>query len=95
MKNRFVRVAVLAATLLLAACGKVIDTEELESQLATELQAQTGVTVTSVDCPEDVDAEQGDTFNCTATADDGSTADIKVTQTDDDGNVRWEVVGTG
>ena len=45
----------------------------------------------SVDCPEDVPAGAGDTFRCTAVADDGSVATITVTQSDDQGNVRWEV----
>ena len=91
--SRHIRVAVVAAGLLLAACGgqRVVDTDELEGQITAELQAQTGVTPTSVSCPDDVPAEAGGTFNCTVTADDGSTANITVTQTDDEGSLRWEV----
>ena len=91
--SRFVRVAALAATLVLAGCAgeRVVDTDELEGQIAAELQAQTGVTPTSVNCPDDVPEEAGGTFNCTVTADDGSSANVTVTQTDDDGSLTWEV----
>lgn len=89
-------VVAAAAALILAGCGEpVINTDELETQIAAELQAQTGVTPESVTCPDDVPAQQGATFNCTVTADDGSTANITVTQQDDAGNVRWEVEGAG
>ncbi len=91
--SRFIRVTALAATLVLAGCGgeRVVDTDELEGQIASELEAQTGVIPTSVSCPDDVPAEAGATFNCTVTADDGSTANVTVTQTDDEGSLSWEV----
>jgi Domain of unknown function (DUF4333) len=50
-----------------------------------------GTAPLSVDCPQDVPAEAGDNFRCTEVADDGSVATITATQTDDDGNVQWEV----
>jgi hypothetical protein len=94
--GRFIRIAALASTLVLAACGeKVVDTDELEAQIASELQAQAGVTPASVDCPDDVPAQAGATFNCTVTADDGSTANVTVTQQDDDGSLSWEVDSAG
>jgi hypothetical protein len=80
-----------SAVLLLGACTAQIDTQELERQIKDGLSSQTGVTPTSVDCPQDVPAEEGGTFRCTAVADDGSVATITVTQSDDEGNVRWEV----
>jgi hypothetical protein len=82
--------AALAAGLL-AACGASINTQELEQQIARELEAQTGVSPSSVECPDDVPAEAGGRFECTVTADDGSTATVSVVQEDDQGNVRWEV----
>jgi hypothetical protein len=36
-----------------------INTEELEQQIKDELSSQTGVTPTSVDCPQNVPAEEG------------------------------------
>jgi hypothetical protein len=94
MRTRTILVAALVA-LTLGACSRTVDTSELEGQIASELQAQAGVTPSSVDCPDDVQAEAGATFTCTATADDGSTATITVTQQDDQGNLRWEVTDTG
>ena len=88
----FIRMVVVLATVALAACGEqVLNTDELEGQIATELEAQTGVAPTSVECPADVPVEQGGTFRCTVTADDGSSAGITVTQTDDDGGIDWVV----
>lgn len=92
MTGRRLGTALLAsAVLLLGACTAQINTAELEQQIKDELGSQSGVTPTSVDCPQDVAAEAGDTFECTAVADDGSVATITVTQSDDEGNVRWEV----
>ena len=73
--------------------GSDLDTGELETEIEDGLEAQ-GVSDSAVDCPDDVEAEEGDEFTCTATAPDGSTATILVTQTDDDGNVSWRVVST-
>ena len=92
MRGRGLGTTLLAsAVLLLGGCTPQIDTAELEQQIRDELSSQTGVAPTSVDCPNDVAAESGGTFQCTAMADDGSIATITVTQTDDQGNVRWEV----
>jgi hypothetical protein len=88
---------ILATALLLGAACTVtrnLDTEELEQRIAAELQAQVGVTPTSVDCPDDVPAEEGTQFECTATSDDGSTATITAT-VGEGSNVTWEVTSTG
>jgi outer membrane lipoprotein SlyB len=87
--------AAAVAALALAGCSATVDTDGLEGQIAQELEAQAGVRPTSVQCPDDVPAEAGATFECTATADDGSTATITVTQEDDQGNLSWEVTSTG
>ena len=36
-------------------------------------------------------AEKGDTFTCDITAANGQTAKVTITQTDSDGNVRYEL----
>ena len=90
--SRLARILILATALALPACSeKVINTDELEGEIARELEAQTGVVPASVECPDDVPAEKGGTFRCTVTADDGSSAGITVTQTDDQGSIDWEV----
>ncbi len=47
--------------------------------------------IASVDCPSDVKVKKGDTFNCKATTSSGQTANVKVTQQDDKGNVKYQV----
>lgn len=86
-----VPVALFAAlALLIAACGtKTIDTGKAESEIGKGVAQQTGAKSVKVDCPDDVDAKKGDTFDCDLTAAGGQKAKIKVTQQDDKGNVRW------
>jgi hypothetical protein len=83
-----------AAALALAGCGdKKLDTDKLESKIKDGIQKQAGVRVKSVDCPGDVKVKKGDTFNCKATTSSGQTANVKVTQQDDEGNVNYQVGG--
>lgn len=91
-------VVAIAAGAALAGCsvsvgGSDLDTGELETEIEDGLEAQ-GVPDSAVDCPDDVEAEEGDEFTCTATAPDGSGATILVTQTNDDGDVTWRIVNT-
>ena len=82
------RVGLLTAVLALAAagCGS-LDTGKAEKQIAQIIESQVGVTVSSVDCPENVKPQAGNVFTCTATAPDGTAAEITVAQRDDKGNV--------
>lgn len=79
------------ALLALGACSKTLEMDDVESEIQNGIAEQTGVTVTSVECPDEVEAAEGDTFECTATAEDGSEATVEVTQTSDDGDISWEV----
>lgn len=82
--------AALAVTVLGAGCTPTLDTEGLEEQILSLLEERGGSAVTSVDCPEDVEAEAGGSFECTATGEDGEWV-VSVTQVDDEGNVEIEV----
>ena len=87
--NARTTVAATAAALSLAACGtQQLDTAEAERTIADRLgkQARTKVTIR---CPDDVEIKKGDTFTCDAKAR-NDTAKVKVTQLDDEGNVRWQ-----
>ena len=86
-------IAVLAA-LGLAGCGNLDDTK-LEGEIKTGIEKQAGVKIRSVSCPDDRPIKRGDVFTCTATATSGETGQVRVTQIDDEGNVRWQLVGTG
>lgn len=79
-----------AGLLALAGCDISVDTAPLEAEIKAEL-GHTGVVPTSVDCPDRVEVNNGSTFICTATADDGGSATITVTWTSDAGETRWEV----
>lgn len=93
MRPRSARLAAVAVlALAVAACTKTLDTGGLEDQLKKQIEQQTPTTITSVDCPADVEVKKGGTFECTAVEESGATFTIKVTQTDDQGNVEWEVV---
>jgi hypothetical protein len=74
---------------------RTLDGSELNQQIATDMQAKLGVEGVAVSCPDDVPAEAGRTFNCTATNPDGTTLTLEVTQTDDQGHVTYEVAGAG
>jgi hypothetical protein len=74
---------------------KTLDAGSLDQQLASEMQGQLGVQGVTVSCPDDVPAESGRVFDCTATTPEGTTMTIQVTQTDDQGNVTFKVVGAG
>lgn len=90
------RTTVLASVALgLAACGggTTLDTTQLEEQIAQELEAQAGVAAASVECPPEVEIEGTTTFECIATADDGSTATITATAAEE-GSIDWEVTST-
>jgi hypothetical protein len=87
---RFVALAVLA--IAVAACSKTLDTEGLEAELKSQIEEQTPSTITSVDCPADVEAKAGEVFECTAEEGSGAMFTIQVTQRDDEGNVDWEVI---
>ena len=94
MNKQRIRSVTLGALsgLLLAACNVTLtlNTENLENNITTELQAQNpGLTVSSVTCP-DRPLQLNDTFTCTAATSSGEVT-VRVTQTDDQGNVRWEV----
>jgi hypothetical protein len=90
-----IRLAVLpvaaGAVLLFTGCEKKLDTDKLEDKVKSGIEQQANVKIKSVDCPSDVKVKKGDTFNCTATSVDGQKATVKVTQSDDQGNVRYEV----
>jgi hypothetical protein len=71
--------------------GKNLDTAKLEDRISAEIDKQLNVK-TDVSCPRNVKIKEGDTFECTAKADDGSTRQVQVTQKDDEGNVHFELV---
>ena len=80
-------------TVALVACGEtVIDSGEIESQIAGDIEEQTGTRDVEVACPDDIEAKKGDIFECEATAPGGIKQTVEATQVDDDGNIDWKLV---
>jgi uncharacterized protein DUF4333 len=92
MRSRFVRAAVMFGIAMIAvACSKTLDTAGLQTQIEDQLNTKLGTTGITVECPDDVKAEEGNEFDCTGTVPDSGTLTIHVKQTDSDGHVTWEV----
>lgn len=98
MRARRVRRAVAAAALVLAlgGCsvsvgGDTLDSAGLEEEIRKEIAKEVDGEI-RVSCPRDVKIKEGHTFQCRAGFDDGSESQVQVTQTDGDGNVRFEVL---
>ncbi len=93
--RRPLRAALVAAALALAFAGcnltTGLDEEKLEQNIRDEIRTQTGLELSSIECPADRPLLQGDVFTCTATGTDGRQLTISVTQDDAAGNVSWEV----
>jgi hypothetical protein len=87
---------VLVGLVALAGCTTTgtIDGDQVEGQIAAELESQAGVAPAAVNCPDEISAEPGTTFRCSAVADDGSEAQISGT-VGEGGNYSWEVTSTG
>lgn len=96
------RIAFLASLLLVlgfrcsaSVSGPELDIAKVESEIQTGIAEQTDVTISSVDCPDDVPIDQGNTFTCTASVEGtGETLSVRVTQTDSSGTVDWQVEGS-
>jgi hypothetical protein len=89
---RALLVVSLAAALALSACGsKVLNTGKAETEIEKGLKQQLHLKSVSVNCPDDVKAKKGDTFNCTAKSG-KQTARIAVTQQNDSGRISWRLV---
>jgi hypothetical protein len=76
----------------LAGCSSVLDTKSLEEEIGRQLAANLEVepTQVTVQCPDSISVEAGAVVRCTAEAD-GVTYGLKVTQTNDEGAVEWEI----
>ncbi len=86
-------VVAVAASVALAGCGEsTLDADEIEDEITPQVEEQTATRDVAIDCPDDVEAEEGGEFDCDLTAEGGIEAKVAVTQTDDEGNVTWRVV---
>ena len=74
----------IPAATVLVACGEAtIVPDEAERSVTELVSERTGFEPTDVECPEDVEARVGGTFECTFTGPDGPyTADVEITEVD-------------
>jgi hypothetical protein len=83
--------SLVALTALAAGCGaSVLDTKQVNDQIAAQIEQQTGAEVASVACPSDVEAKDGGTFTCTVTGTDRSKASLTVVQKSGDGDLSFD-----
>lgn len=85
--------AMLAAVLALAVAGcgtTTLDTGEVEDEV-TELAEDRDLQVDDVTCPDDIEAEEGDEFDCDVELEGGEEIEAQVTQRNDDGDVRIRI----
>lgn len=80
----------MGATACSGGVTRGLATSDVEEQVAAGISDRREVEV-EVDCPDDVEAETGGTFTCTATDEEGHSLDVSVVQEDDEGNVDWDV----
>lgn len=92
MRGRMIGACLVA--FLAVGCTRTLDTGGLETQIQNLLPERGGPKLSQVSCPDGIKVEQGQSFVCTARGE-GSTWTIRVTQTDDQGNVDIEIVNAG
>ena len=67
------------------------DMAAAEADIQTGIAEQTGVTVESVECPASPTIEEGASFECVASATDGTSVLVNVRIQDNQGSYVWEV----
>ena len=96
MRRRLLLLPALAAALL-AGCSigtTTIDSDKAEKKITEGFEQQVpGSEVKSLSCPDDVEAEKGQTATCDITLADGKKGTINVRVLNDDGDIRWDVGG--
>lgn len=87
----YLALPLIIASVVLAAsgCGKtVIDSAKAEAFIKDGIEKNSPATISSVDCPDDVEVEANKTFECTATSDQGKKATITLKILNDNADVR-------
>ena len=85
------RLAPIAVVLAFAGCGGSIDGDDLEAEITEDAEQQAGLVLDAVDCPSP-DTKKDSAFECTVTVK-GQDTQLEVVQTDDDGNVAYDLRG--
>jgi len=91
--KRFLRALVWLSpvSLLFVACTPTITSESVETNIKSGFQDLTGFVLDSIDCPENIAAQAGKTYECAATAT-GESFKIAVKPTGEGAQFNWEPV---
>jgi hypothetical protein len=93
MRTEMKKILLLAALTVLvvglAACAKTLEADDIESDVEGEYSTR-GFDVESVECPDDIEAKEGETGECSLTAN-GETVTVEITPTDDEGAYSFEI----
>jgi hypothetical protein len=86
MRRASLAIASLALVLALAACGeKTVDSDRAADTVTDFVSTETGFDPTDMECPEDVEAKVGESFQCTFTGPEGPyVADVRIDEVDGD-----------
>jgi predicted small lipoprotein YifL len=88
-----VTLAALAAAAALAACGeKTLNTGDAEKKIADVVEEQGGKRPENVECPGDMKAKKGETYDCKVFLGEGNQATAKLTMLDDEGRFSISVL---
>ncbi|MEM9567427.1 MAG: DUF4333 domain-containing protein [Cyanobacteria bacterium P01_E01_bin.34] len=90
----FASVGLTACSFEFSVGGQNLNSRRLNEFLETEVEAQTGLAIEDVSCPEPRPIQEGDVFQCELSDDKGATVFATVTQTSDDGDVSFNVTGS-
>jgi len=83
--------AAFLVALPLAGCGTTtLTTEQVEVEIEKGLKQQQSLRSVDVKCPQEVELKAMSSFDYPASADNEKRT-VKVTQQDDQGNIRWQV----
>jgi Domain of unknown function (DUF4333) len=94
-RGALVLLAVVLASSSACTRTKTLDGAGLNGALAADLSQKVHQQGITVSCPDDVPAETGHTFDCTATNPNGTQITLHVTESDDQGHVMYQVAGGG
>jgi hypothetical protein len=89
MKKILLLPALIVLVVGMAACAKTLQADDIESDVEGEYGAR-GFDVESVECPDDIEAKEGETAECSLTAN-GTTVSVEIRPTDDEGAYDFEI----
>jgi hypothetical protein len=93
-KSTFSGVMLIATVGLTACSASGLSMNKVKETITIEVKEEKGIEIEALDCPEERELKAGDEFPCTAIVEDGRIVTVTVTQTDDQGNITWELVDT-